>query len=82
MLKDDDFSYEIQKNIGVLKTYPTGWTKEINLISWNGKPAKIDIRDWDSKHEHMSRGLTLHEEEAEALVEVLSKYLSELKNTK
>ncbi|MEI3503270.1 MAG: PC4/YdbC family ssDNA-binding protein [Anaerovoracaceae bacterium] len=44
-------------------TYPTGWRKELNLVSWNGGAPKYDIRDWDPDHERMSRGITLHEKE-------------------
>lgn len=66
------FSYEIVKRIGVLAKYPTGWTKELNLISWNGSKPKYDIRDWDEKHESMSRGVTLHPNEAEKLYKILN----------
>ena len=66
------FSYEIVKKIGVLAKYPTGWTKELNMIAWNGSKPKYDIRDWDEKHESMSRGITLHPVEAEKLFQLLN----------
>jgi len=28
-----------------------GWTNKLNLISWNGREPKYDIRDWAPKHE-------------------------------
>ena len=74
-MRGDDFSFEIKEHIGVIGTYSTGWKKEINLVEWNGNPAKVDIRDWDPKHEHMSRGVTLRHEEAAALCGLLLKYL-------
>ncbi len=74
MNKGDEFTFEIKEHIGVLGAYPTGWRKELNLVEWNGNNAKLDIRDWDPKHEHMSRGITLHQEEAKVLMEVMQKY--------
>lgn len=32
-----DITYEIIKTIGVLSENSKGWTKELNLISWNGR---------------------------------------------
>ena len=54
-----DFSYEIKKHIGVISNGSGGWTKELNLISWNGKEPKYDIRDWGPDHEKMGKGITL-----------------------
>ena len=68
-----DFSYEIIENIGILSTSPKGWTKELNLISWNGKAPKYDIRDWSPEHEKMGKGVTLSDEEVSALLELLKK---------
>ncbi len=62
--------FEIVEKIGVLNSYPTGWNKEVNLVSWNDKPEKYDIRDWDPAHERMSRGVTLHSGEMKKLVEL------------
>ena len=38
-----DIQYEIVKEIAVLSTGDSGYTKEINLISWNGKEPKYDM---------------------------------------
>ena len=65
-----EVTFEIMEHIGVLDTYDNReqpWTKEVNIVSWNGGPAKIDIRDWSADHERMSRGITLTEEQAEKL---------------
>ncbi len=67
-----DIKYDIIKTIGVLSENPKGWTKELNLISWNGRPAKYDLRDWAPEHEKMGKGVTLSEEEVEKLKEVLA----------
>lgn len=68
-----DFTFEITQHIGVLSTSPKGWTKELNLISWNGKEPKYDIRDWSPDHEKMGKGVTLSTEEAEILKNLLAK---------
>ena len=52
---DRDVTFEIIEEIGIISTQDTGWTKEINLVRWNGGMAKYDIRDWDPYHEKMSR---------------------------
>lgn len=69
----NDFSYEIVEHIAVLSTSKTGWTKELNLISWNGRTAKYDIREWSPEHEKMGKGITLTDEEFTKLKELLSK---------
>lgn len=53
------FKFEIVQNIAVLSTDKSGWTKEINLVSFNGSPPKYDIRSWDPHHEKMGKGVTL-----------------------
>ena len=68
-----DIKYEITKEIGVLSESPKGWTKELNLVSWNGKEPKYDLRDWAPDHEKMGKGTTLTAEEAEKLLELLQK---------
>lgn len=60
----NQINYEIKEHIGIISENKNGWTKELNLISWNDNASKYDIRDWDPKHEKMSRGITLTEEEA------------------
>lgn len=66
-----EFSFEILENIGVLSESSKGWTKELNLISWNGGSPKYDIREWAPGHEKMGKGVTLTVEEAERLKELL-----------
>lgn len=65
-------TFEIEATIGVISTREdTGWSRELNLVSWNGENAKFDIRSWDAEHRKMSRGITLTEDEARKLVELL-----------
>lgn len=68
-------TFEIQEHIGVLDLVGRGepsWTKELNIVSWNGGPAKYDIRDWSPDHERMSRGITLTEQQTRTLAEILA----------
>lgn len=67
-------NYEIVKQIGVVSESKTGWTKELNLISWNDREPKYDLRDWAPDHKKMGKGITLSKEE----VDVLTKILNEL----
>ncbi len=64
-------NYEIVKKIGVLSTSAKGWTKELNLVSWNDRAAKYDLRDWSPEHEKMGKGITLTEDEVKALKALL-----------
>lgn len=64
--------FEIVKRIGVLNTYPTGWSKEFNIVKWNDKSEKYDVRDWSPGHERMSRGVTLYESELKKMMELCS----------
>lgn len=65
-------NYDIEKEIKVLSTGTKGWSKEINIISWNNRDAKYDIRDWDPNHEKMGKGVTLSKEEIIALRDALN----------
>ena len=66
-----EIKYEIIKKIGVLSTSASGWAKEVNLISWNDRDPKYDIRDWSVDHAKMGKGVTLSAEELSALRELL-----------
>lgn len=66
-----NIEYEIIEEIGVLSENARGWRKELNKISWNGRPPKYDIRDWSEDYEKMGKGITLTDEEAEVLKKLL-----------
>ena len=66
-----DFKYEIVEHIGTLSESAKGWTKELNLVSWNDRDPKYDLRDWNEDHTRMSKGITFTKEEAEVLKEIL-----------
>lgn len=66
-----NIEYEIVEEVGVLSENARGWRKELNKVSWNGREPKYDIRDWSEDHEKMGKGITLTEEEAQALKKLL-----------
>ena len=75
MAASSQFKFEIIQNIAVLSTEKSGWTKEINLVSYNGAPPKYDIRTWDPNHEKMGKGITLTKEELTQLESILKELL-------
>ncbi|MPQ43162.1 YdbC family protein [Clostridium tarantellae] len=67
-----EIKFEIEKELGSISESSKGWKKELNLISWNGKEAKYDLRDWSPNHEKMGKGITLTIEELKSLKELLN----------
>ena len=67
----DSIKFEIIKHFGVISSEKSGWQKELNLVSWNARTPKLDIRDWAPNHEKMGKGVTLNEGEAAQLAELL-----------
>lgn len=59
-----------------MSTSVRGWTKELNLVSWNGRAPKYDIRDWAPEHAKMGKGVTLTDEEAGALYSALGNLIN------
>ena len=73
-----DFSYEVVKKIGKISDRGKD-TLELRLISYGGREAKYDIRTWytdDNGNEKMGKGITLNDEEAAVLKEMLNKEIS------
>ena len=67
-MNNERISYKVIANVGTLAKYPTGWSKEVNIVSWNEGPAKLDIRDWSPEHDKMSR-ITLNADEVQRLID-------------
>jgi hypothetical protein len=68
-----EIKFEIVKKIGVLSKTSKGWAKELNLISWNDREPKYDIREWSPDGETMGKGVTLSKEEVDVLRDLLNK---------
>lgn len=67
-----EIKYEIKETLGALSENNKGWSKELNLISWNDREPKYDIRDWAPEHEKMGKGVTLSKEELIKLRDMLN----------
>ena len=63
--------FHIVEHIGVLSE-SKGWRKELNVVTWNGGPAKLEIRDWDEYHEHMRKGISFTKGELKELRDILN----------
>ena len=72
-----DIKFEIKEDIGILSESAKGWTKELNLVSWNGATPKYDLRDWAPEHEKMGKGITLNADEVQELYKLLSKIVED-----
>lgn len=71
-----EIKYEIVQSIGILSTNPkSNWSKEFNLISWNSSEPKYDIREWNSEHNRMGKGITFTKEELLELKKLIDKVL-------
>ena len=70
-----NITYEIVESIAVLSESSKGWTKELNLISWNDRDPKYDIREWSPDHEKMGKGVTLSDEEVAILKKDASDFI-------
>lgn len=67
-----EIKFEIVEHLGVISETDKGWKKELNLVSWNERDAKYDLRDWNETHDKMGKGITLSKEEAQNLMKILN----------
>ena len=68
----NEIQYEIVKRFGELSVSKSGWSKQLNLIRWNDREAKYDLRDWAPDGEKMGKGVTLTKDELIALRDLLN----------
>ena len=67
-----EIKYEITEVLGVLSENAKGWTKELNMVSWNGHDPKYDLREWSPDKTRMGKGITLNQDEVDALKQIIS----------
>ena len=67
-----DITFKITKELGVISETTKGWTRELNMVSWNDRDPKFDIRDWSPDHTRMSKGVSFTEEEMIKLCELFN----------
>lgn len=77
--RNRELKFEIINQIGVVFTSTSGWSIELNRVSWNGNEPKYDIRSWSPDHTKMGKGITLSEKELVALSALLNKEVEFLK---
>ena len=77
--KNQELKFEIINQIGVISTSSSGWSTELNRVSWNGNEPKYDIRSWSPDHTKMGKGITLSEDELISLAALLDKEVEFLK---
>ena len=61
----------LAEKLGVLGETGNGWTKELNLVSWNEREPVYDIRTWNENHDRMGKGITLSLDEIKSLKDLL-----------
>lgn len=67
-----ELKFEITETLGILSENAKGWTKELNLVSWNEREPKYDLREWNPDHTRMGKGITLTDDEVEILRAILN----------
>ena len=67
-----EIKYDIVNSIGTISENSKGWKKELNLISWNDRAPKYDLRDWSGDNQKMGKGITMTKEELIALKTLLN----------
>ena len=74
MANKKEFTYTIEKECGVVST--AGYLPlELHLISYNGAPAKYDLRKWRTKEDgarSMQKGICMTAEELRDLRDFLN----------
>ena len=69
-----EIKYEIVQEICVLSESARGWTKGLNLVSWNDREPKFDIREWAPEHSRMGKGVTLSKEEMQMILDTMANF--------
>ena len=72
-----DFTFTIEKHIATLNDNDASWPLELNLVSFNGDPAKFDLHKWNKRHDRMSKGISLTNDELKSLMHALNRYFGE-----
>ena len=67
-----EITVNIVKKIGVISETPSGWQKQLNIVSWNNAEPKYDIRDWSPDGTKMNKGVSFTDEELKALRDLLN----------
>jgi len=74
MAEKKEFKFEIIEHVGIISSSPSGWNREVNIVSWNEGKPKLDIRDWAPDHQKMGKGISMTNEEIALLMSVLEEF--------
>ena len=66
-----EIKFDITRHFGTISSRGV-WTKEVNLVGWNGRDPKIDIREWSEEHTKMTKGVNFTKEDAIKLRDILN----------
>lgn len=66
-----ELKFEITEHIGVIGENSRGWSRELNMVSWNDREPKYDLRDWSPDHSKMGKGITMTADEIASLKDIL-----------
>lgn len=78
MKKDQStYNFKIHEKIGVVSEKLNGWTLELNVVSFNGRDAKYDLREWRNDHTELRTGARFSESDLKPLMELIRKHLEE-----
>ena len=69
-----EIKYEVVQRIAVLSQRPRGWERQLNLVSWNERDPKFDLREWSPDHTKMGKGITLTYEEMQAVCDAFADF--------
>lgn len=76
-MSEKSITFRMEMPIAVLSRNERGYTKEINLVSWNGAEPKYDIRSWHPDRQKCGKGIALTKDEAVALMDALKEVLGD-----
>ena len=69
-----ELKYEIVQHLATNAEGSKGWSKELNLVSWNERDPKFDLREWSPDHTKMGKGITLTYEEMQAVCDAFADF--------
>ncbi len=67
-----EFKYEVTERIAILSTGSNGWELQLNMVSWNDREPKYDIRNWSPDGSKMGKGVSLSHDEIAILKGILN----------
>lgn len=71
-INKEELKFHIEEIIGTLKESDKhDWAKSVVRISWDDRPATVDIRNFNFSNNSPGKGISLSDEETEELVNLL-----------